>query len=88
MTPNCAAPEETVTVADLAERWILTEAAAKRLVRSAAVPWIGDGTPGVDVRWEEVHFALGAIRRWEADHQIVYWPPSDCDIRPGGLDFP
>jgi hypothetical protein len=72
-------PDEVVTVADLAERWILTDEAAKRLVHAAGVPSIGTPAPGRLINWDNVRFHLDAIRRWEADHQIVYRPSQDAE---------
>jgi hypothetical protein len=83
MARNGDAPDELVTVVDLAERWILTEAAAKRLVECDHVPAVGALAPGLCSDWDQIRFWLDAIRRWEADHQIVYRPPSECGARLG-----
>jgi hypothetical protein len=80
MARNCDARDEIVTVVDLAERWILTETGARRLVQSARVPTVGLRSPGFGGDWDDIRFRLDAIRRWEADHQIVFFTTSECAV--------
>ncbi len=63
---------DAITVEDLAERWILSEQAAGRLVRAAGLRSIAADEPGAGNDGASVRFRLDAIRRWESNHQIVF----------------
>jgi hypothetical protein len=78
MAQTCYRPDDLVSVADLAERWILSEAAAKRLVQSADVPSVGPAPPESEADWDAIRFRLDAIRHWESHHHIIYVERPKC----------
>ncbi len=76
MTPDL------LTLAELAERWRVTIAAAKAIVRRKAVPFIRLSPSDLRVVWGSVRFDPEVIRAWENDHHTTYAPPAERAVEP------
>ncbi len=58
-----------LTLADLCERWRLTEAQVKATVRTQGVPYLPMRTQDMRINWALVRFRESSIAAWEVEHQ-------------------
>lgn len=74
-------------IADLAARWGVSPAQAKKIVREERVPFVClKGAPDMRVNWRLVRFVPEAVDAWEAGRHRVYAggaapPPAPAEHR-------
>lgn len=68
---------DLMTIHDLAARWDVSTATAKKHVRRRQVPFIQIGGRAADlqINWSAVRFLRSAVAQWEEDSQRVFEEP-------------